>query len=296
MDEPRYPLLEELAPLDTWVVNTYAGCDIRCRYCITAAQGPSLPRAPRGEVRPRLRDELDALAGSVGMPPRLGVGSFADVYPNVEATHGVTRPALEVLVERDLAFTLVTKGRTVLRDIDLLSHSRQRRVQISLCAVDEDQVARIDPGAPSVAERLEMVHVLHGAGVRVRVQASPWIPGVSDVAALLERLDVDVPVTVTPLRIPSHVERFAEGRGLTQELVNDAFRREFERVGPRPHVVWSTPPRRDGAPPHIDDNIGRPRMDDRGDADAAPRIGPPIAEQQVTLRPAHRLLRERYRS
>lgn len=295
MDEPRYPLLEELAPLDTWVLNTYAGCDIRCRYCITAAQGPSLPRAPRGEVRSRLQDELDALAATVGLPSRLGVGAFADVYPNVEPAHVVTRPALQVLVERDIEFTLVTKGRTVLRDVDLLTRSRRRHVQISLCAVDEVELRRVDPMAPSAAERLEIVHSLKAAGVRVRVQASPWIPGVSDVAALLARLDPTIPVTVTPLRVPAHVERFAASRGLTQAVVNDAFRREFDRVGPRPHVVWSAPPRHDGAPPHITDNIGRPRMD-MAEADAAPRTGPAIDEQRVRLRPAHGALRARYRS
>jgi DNA repair photolyase len=296
MDEPRYPLLEELAPLDTWVLNTYAGCDLRCRYCITAAQGASFPRAPHGEVRARLQDELDVLAATAGLPPRLGVGAFADVYPNVEAAYVVTRPALQVLVERDIEFTLVTKGRTVLRDVDLLTRSRRRRVQISLCAVDDDEVTRVDPGAPSATERLEIVHTLKAAGVRVRVQAAPWIPGVSDVAELLDRLDPTIPVTVTPLRVPAHVERFAAARGLTQEAVNDAFRREFDRVGPRPHVVWSTPPRRDGAPPHITDNIGRPRMENSSEADAAPRIGRSMDEQRVLLRSAHRVLRERYRS
>jgi DNA repair photolyase len=294
VDEPRFPLLEELGPLDTWVLNTYAGCDIRCRYCITAAQGTSYPRASRREMRSRLGQELETLDERVGLPAQLAVGSYADVYPNVEADYGVTRPALAVLVERHIQFTLVTKGRTVLRDVDLLADDPNVHVQVSLCSVDEDAVAKVDPGAPTVSERLHMIRVLRNAGVRVRVQASPWIPGVSDVAALLERLDPTTPVTVTPLRIPPHVVPFARARGLTQATVNEAFRREYERVGPRPHVVWSRPPALDGAPPHIRDNIGRPTIGDWTAADAAPNIGPAREEQLVRLRPARRALRARY--
>ncbi len=292
--EPRFPLLEELAPLDTWVLNTYAGCDLRCRYCITAAQGSSWPRVPRSEMRVRLGDELDALADQCGLPPQLGVGAFADVYPNVEVRYGVTRPAVEVLVERGIAFTLVTKGATVLRDADILSSNRRAHVQVSLCSINDQTVARLDPGAPSASERLRVIHALRDAGVRVRVQASPWIPGASDVAALLDRLEPGIPVTVTPLRIPAHVEPFATAQGLTQASVNEAFQREYERVGPRPHLVWSRPPALDGAPPHISDNIGQPAVDHWFNAPAAPEIGPAPTEQRVRFMPARRVLRARY--
>lgn len=296
MDEPRYPLLEELAPLDTWVLNTYSACDIGCQYCITAAQGVSLPRVPRAEVKARLRDELAQLAVADAVPARLGVGAFADVYPNVEAHYRVTEPALEVLVDQRLPFTLVTKGTTVLRDVDLLAAFREARVQISLCSVDDDVVARLDPGAPSATERLALIHTLASRGVRVRVQASPWIPGVSDVAALLDRLDAPIPVTVTPLRLPPHVQHFATANGLTQAIVNEAFRQEYERVGPRAHLVWSKPPPLDSAPPHISDNIGQPTVETWTVATAAPRVGPPVREQQVRLTPARRALRRRYRT
>jgi DNA repair photolyase len=253
-----------------------------------------LPLAPRGEVAARLDQELDELCARDQLPPQLGVGAFADVYPNVEAQYGVTRPALEVLVDRDIAFTLVTKGATVIRDADIFATYRRGHVQISLCSVDDATIAHLDPGAPSATERLRVIHTLRDAGVRVRVQASPWIPGASDVEALLGRLDPSIPVTVTPLRIPAHVEAFATARGLTQANVNEAFQREYERVGPRAHVVWSRPPALDGAPPHISDNIGQPIVDAWTTAARAPHVGPPLAEQRVRLMPARRALRARY--
>jgi hypothetical protein len=201
---------------------------------------------------------------------------------------------LEVLVERRLPFTLVTKGATVLRDVDLFLTYDHGEVQISLCSVDDDVVARLDPGAPSATERLAIIHRLAEAGVRVRVQASPWIPGVTDVAALLRRVEQPIPVTVTPLRLAPQVAGFAASEGFTQDAVNRAFQAEYERVGPRFRVVWSRPPALDGAPPHISDNIGQPVRDGWNPADEAPNAGPPIAERRVELTPAHRSLRARY--
>jgi hypothetical protein len=224
--------------MDAWVLATYAGCDIRCTYCIVSAQGTSVPRFPRDEVADRLRFELDRFSS----PPRLGVGAYTDVYPQAEARLGVTRPALEVLTEHHVAYTLVTKGNTVLRDVDLFTDRSQVAIQISLCSTDEDALARLDPGAPSGAERLSMSHTLLDAGVRVRVQASPWIPGVTDLVALLDRLDPRIPVTTTPLRVPDHIRRTPFGRPYDQREINAAFRREYERIGEVPRLVWSRPP------------------------------------------------------
>jgi hypothetical protein len=276
-----WPLLEALGPMDAWVLATYAGCDIGCTYCIVNAQGTSVPRFPRAEVADRLRAELDQFATT----PRLGIGAYTDVYPRVEARFGVTRPALEVLAERQVPYTLVTKGAAVVRDVDLFTDRGLVAIQISLCSLDEHALAHLDPGAPTAAERLDVVHTLLAAGVRVRVQASPWIPGVTDLVALLDRLDPRVPVTTTPLRVPDHIRRTPFGRRYDQREINAAFRREYERVGEVARLVWSRPPAEDGSPPHIDDNQGRRRPDDWTPAPTAPDIGPDVDEMRRASRP-----------
>jgi DNA repair photolyase len=262
------PLMESLTVNDAWVLNTYAACDIRCVYCITKAQGQSYPRFPRAAVADRLREELDA----IGEIDRMGVGAFCDVYPNVEATERVTRAALEVLADRNLRFNLVTKGTTVVRDIDLFAR-RGVEVHISLCTVDEDAVSRLEPGAPSAQSRLAALHHLAASGVRVRLQVTPWIPDVSDLAALLDRVDPNIRVTTTPLRLPSYLHRAERTFGLTQRDVNEAFRREYERVGPRPNLLWSRPPALDGSPPHISDQWGTHEITDWTAAAPAPDPG-----------------------
>jgi DNA repair photolyase len=266
---PALGLLAELGACEAWVLSTYSGCDIRCTYCIVSAQGRSVPRFDAAQTAARLRAELDEFPS----PPGLFVGAFVDAYPSVEPHYRVTRAALEVLVERDLAFELITKGAGVLLDIDLFQSHRRGHVQISLCSLDEDAIREVDPGAPSAIERLAIIDRMVAVGVKVRLQISPWIPGMSDVEALVQRVDPSVSVQVTPLRLPRHLQTTPLGRRFRQVDVNDAYRREFERVGPRPNVLWSRPPALDGAPAHITDNLGSRDPSDWRPAEIAPRPG-----------------------
>jgi hypothetical protein len=90
---------------------------------------------------------------------------------------------------------------------------------------------------------------------------------------MLERVEDKIPVTVTPLRLPPYLARVRRRLGLTQHDVNEAFRSEYERVGPRSNVVWSRPPALDGTPPHISDQLGRREPDDWTPAPGAPYLG-----------------------
>lgn len=263
------PLVERHTVSDSWAVNTYAACDIRCTYCITSAQGRSTPRVPAGGVAQRLREELDA----VGEIDRLVVGPYCDVYPGPERELGVTRRALDVLAARELGFNLVTKGTTVVRYADLFRHPATS-IQISLNTLEDGAIARLELGAPTTDERLGALHALADRGVRVVVQATPWIPGVTDVLALRKRVDPAIPLMVTPLRLPAHLDRATRALGLTQAEVNDAYHREYERIAPLPGVRWSRPPPLDGRPPHIRDNLGRQERSDWSPAPVAPDPGP----------------------
>ena len=265
----RLPLVERHTVSDAWAINTYAACDIRCTYCITSAQGRSEPRVPPDELASQLRHELD----QIGEVDRLVVGPYCDVYPSPEAQLGITRQALEVLDERELSFRLVTKGTTVVRDADLLTRP-DNLIQISLITLDDDAIAWLEPGAPSAAARLDALHELASRGVEVLVQATPWIPGITDVRALRRRVDRDIAIQVTPLRLPPHLARATRALDLTQDEVNDAYRREYERIGPLRRVRWSRPPPLDGSPPHIVDNLGASVVSDWTPALIAPVPGP----------------------
>jgi hypothetical protein len=254
------PLLERCGPLEGFGLSTYDACSFRCRYCITGAQGTSTPRFPADVIAARLADELARLE----LPCRVGVGLFCDAYPPIEAELGVTRRALEVLVDHDVDIRVITKGLTVRRDVDLLVGRPRTAVNVSLSSTRWDALRRFDGQAPPPVERLALLHDLAAMGVQVEVALSPWIPGVTDTVDLIDAVDPAIPIRITPLRVLApEVAKTAFGRQWNQAEVNRAFEREFERVGERPNVFWSPPAPPDGSAPHVSVLVSRPGRDVR---------------------------------
>ena len=233
------PLLLFLDECSTWAVTTYPRCDFRCVYCHTHAQGSSFPLYPARSIVRDLRRELTAVPSN----DNITLGSLSDAYPPAEERYGVTRLVVAELIAQGRRFSIVTKGRTVCRDVDLLTAPAARcAVQISLCTVDESVLPRLEPGAPSAAERLEVVHTLAAAGLSVSISAAPWIPGVSDARALLERVPAGVLVQFAPLNVekPLVPRRFL-GRDFVQAEVDALYLREREAVGDHAQAVWLYP-------------------------------------------------------
>jgi DNA repair photolyase len=232
------PLVQEIRACRVLSVNPYRACDIRCAYCITGAQGESRPRFGAETVRDQLRRELDAMGH---LQPRAGLGTLCDAYPSVEGELGVTRIVLDELTRLGWQVTVVTKGAGVRRDIDLLLLG-SANVVISLSTLDHDALARLEPGAPTPTERMRLIRDLAEAGVHVRVSASPWIPGVGDVASLARRLDTSITITVAPLNVNSpEVRRTGFGRRFDQHEIDRAYLEERERSTELTSVRWLPP-------------------------------------------------------
>jgi DNA repair photolyase len=219
-----------------WSVNPYRKCAIRCRYCVAHSQGDAEPWFGVDQVVAELRARL----AQVPLDMEVFVGALVDAYPPEEETFGVTRMILAELSRQNRPFCIGTKNKLVRRDVDLLvGHRGHCDVYLSLCSLDQGIIAKLEPGAASVAERLEAVSVLKRAGVEVGIDAAPWIPGVSDIAALLEALPADVAVQVAPLDLSGcGAETKLAGMSFTQEEINRAYRRHREAVGESGRVRW----------------------------------------------------------
>jgi DNA repair photolyase len=224
---------------EMWSVTPYAMCDHRCVYCITGVQGVSNPIMAADDARHATRQFVDAAA-----PASLCLlGAFSDAYPNVEAGTGLTRVVLEELVASDARVTIITKGTTVLRDVDLLALAGARvHVQVSLCTLDEAVLARLDVGAPTGARRLAVVDALLSAGLSVGVNVLPWIPGVTDARALIDAIDPTAEIVFSPLG-------FGEGRD-SMRLLGREYRRPdvwraydeaYRAFGHVPNTSWVRP-------------------------------------------------------
>jgi DNA repair photolyase len=219
-----------------WSVNPYFKCDLRCHYCCTLAQGDSLP--PDEPIDSILQQIL-----SLPEQDTVIFGAYSDAYPNAEAKYRITRKLLGALADSGRRAYIVTKGIDVLADIDVLKRFEDRvLVQISISTLDDATSLRIEPGAHSSSARLEAVHTLHNAGIPVEVNALPWIPGVSDLEALLAAIPAGIQVTVSPLatRIDKDTRRLC-GQTFSRDEIITAYLAERERLQDRRQLSWVRP-------------------------------------------------------
>lgn len=207
-----------------WSVNPYVGCAFGCAYCYARyahryaleralAQDPGHPELERiaRELPPWLaferavmvkRNAPDVLARTLRTGPErlrdlvLGhsivIGTATDPYQPAERRFRVTRGLLEVLAQHiGLQVVIITKSPLVTRDADVLRRLARHsavEVHVSLITVDRDLARRLEPRAPTPEARLRAVSRLHEAGIHVRVNAMPVLPGITDGSQQLEAL------------------------------------------------------------------------------------------------------------
>jgi len=222
-----------------WSINPYQGCAHRCVYCIAGSQGESVPWHDANTLLPALREGL----AQVPAEAELFIGGMVDAYPPVEAELGLTRMIVQELVAQRRPFCLNTKSDLVCREIDLLlGYPGHCDVCLSLCTLDEVALACIEPGAPSAAVRLAAVRQLCDAGIEVIIDSAPWIPGISNIEALLAVRPSGVPIQFAPLEIPHPAGAMMLcGRRYMQQEIDDAYQQERSHFSGIDYITWKDP-------------------------------------------------------
>ena len=179
-------------------INPYRGCEHGCVYCFARPThaylglSPGLDFETRLVARPGMPEVLRAeLARKSYRVAPIAIGTNTDPYQPIEREHGIMRACLEVLRDCGHPVAIVTKGTLIERDIDILSEMARRglvRVGISVTTLDPVLSRRMEPRVPTPLRRLETIRRLSGAGIPVRLMASPMIPALTDpeLEAILE--------------------------------------------------------------------------------------------------------------
>jgi len=155
--------------------NPYTGCDHQCTYCYASSYIPDFKDChPKKDVLTILKREAAKLNGET-----VSISNSSDPYPRVEATEGLTRRCLEILVESNCGLQIITKSNLVTRDDDLLCKV-PATVSITI-TTDNDQLAKIiEPFAPTPSQRIRAAQDLIKADIPVLVRIDPIIPSVND--------------------------------------------------------------------------------------------------------------------
>ena len=171
-------------------INPYRGCEHGCIYCFARPSHAYLGLSPGLDFETKLIARPDApavlareLAAKSYQVAPIAIGTNTDPYQPIDAKYEIMRDCLQVLSQANHPVAIVTKGSLIERDVDILGDMAKRglvRVGISVTTLDARLSRLMEPRAPSPQRRLQMIRTLAGAGVPVRIMASPMIPALSD--------------------------------------------------------------------------------------------------------------------
>lgn len=182
-----------------YCINVFTGCAHNCIYCYAKAYEADDPRPKQGFAEMLTRDMEDLDRFDVPPAP-VHLSNSTDAFQPLEKRCGHTRLALEQILEhrgRFTTVTILTKNPLLpvkLGYVDLfralnvlpIDHPRSEDfaragrpgfvTEVSLSFWQEDARETYDPGAPTVAERIEGLHALQAAGIPLVLRIDPLFP------------------------------------------------------------------------------------------------------------------------
>ncbi len=173
-----------------WSLNPYRGCEHGCSYCYARPSHEYLGYSAGLDFESRIMVKRDApalleqkLRSRNWRPEPILLSGNTDCYQPVERRLGLTRACLAVLLGARHPVLVITKNHLVLRDLDLLKDLAADNlvsVTISVTTLDPALASAMEPRASTPSKRLEAIAGLAQAGVPVRVNTAPLIPGLND--------------------------------------------------------------------------------------------------------------------
>lgn len=174
-------------------LTPYQGCTFGCVYCFNTKNKKywaHLDGKNQIVVAKNIVDlakqELPEISKNSDMPLIVRIGTEAEIYGPAEREYKITRGLLEEFIKYpQWKGEIPTKSDLVLRDVDLLKQL-DFHVTITIVTTNEDYAKKLEPYAPSVARRIEVLRELRQNGIKCRIRCEPYLDGISDVDNLLK--------------------------------------------------------------------------------------------------------------
>jgi DNA repair photolyase len=221
-----------------YAVNAYVGCQHSCVYCyakfmrrFTGHREPwgafvdvkvNAPALLEREIRKKRKG-------------RVWISGVCDAYQPLERKYRLTRKCLEILADHGWPVTVQTKSPLVLRDIDILTRASDAEVGFTVTTADEKVRRFFEPGAPSIARRIEALRILHAEGIPTFVMVAPLLPHAEGLADMLAGT---VDHALIDRENYHYADRVYKEHGMRQALdeefsieQGEALRASFERKG-----------------------------------------------------------------
>lgn len=165
-------------------INIYRGCTHGCIYCDSRSDCYNLNHEfTNVGVKENIIDLLDIELMRKRKKIMIGVGSMSDPYLHCEKELKYTRRMLELALKYGHGVNILTKSDLVLRDLELLveinKHSKVV-VSMTLTTFDEELSSKTEENVCNTKRRIEVLEILHNAGIEVGVWFGPFLPYITD--------------------------------------------------------------------------------------------------------------------
>lgn len=168
--------------IDDYSFNCYVGCGHACGYCYARYMERFHPHPePWGGFVDVKVNAADVLARQIRRlsPGSVFTCSACDGWQPIEAEYRLTRECCRLLLRAGFHLNILTKSKLVLRDLDVFAGS-DVRVGVTITTPDESWARVWEPGASTVAERVDVLRQAKAAGLKTAVMFGPLLPGISD--------------------------------------------------------------------------------------------------------------------
>jgi len=173
--EPR-GRAREYAPL---ALNIYRGCSHGCIYCYAPTCLYQSRDTFQKEISPRkdiLREIKKEAPKMKGDKREILLSFTSDPYQPIELDLKLTRQVIQILIENDLTFTILTKGGfRAIRDFDLLEKYPRSRFGVSLCFTSDLDRQIWEPNSAPILERIESIEEAHRRRIPTWISIEPVI-------------------------------------------------------------------------------------------------------------------------
>ena len=181
-----------------WTVNPYRGCSHACVYCFARNTHTYLELDAGADFDSQIVVKVNVarvLERELRSPKWAGepvaMGTNTDPYQRAEGRYRLMPGVIGALARSGTPFSILTKGTVLARDLPQLAAAAADvsvSLGVSIALVDRELQARLEPGTPSPAARLELVRRITDAGLSCGVMVAPVLPLLTDSAEALDAL------------------------------------------------------------------------------------------------------------
>jgi len=182
-------------------LNPYVGCQHNCAYCYA----PNVLRIDRRRWGEDIGIKLNIpiiLSKEIKKKDigTIGISTVTDPYQPIEKKYKLTRHCLEQLKKYDFPIHIQTKSSIVNRDIDIISKISNVEIMISISSLNDNERKIFEPFSSSIKERLDILSIFSGIGIKTSVFLGPIFPTIKD-EELIKTVDIFIDNNVKEIMI-----------------------------------------------------------------------------------------------